>query len=80
MLTIANNVKAKEFYKYGFKRPKYMRTLIKIVKKDRDFKNDVHYEIDLKTGEISVWSMRERIVLDNTLYDLIKAGLIIEKE
>lgn len=76
MLKIKEYVNYKEFYKYGFYRPQYVGSLIKIVKVDRFIQNNICYEIDLKTKIVKVRLLKYTTSLDSTLFDLMKAGLI----
>lgn len=77
MLKINDNVNYKEFYKYGFTRPQYLSVLVKTAKLGRGLEDQNFYTINLKTKEVSVSTLDGRVTLDDTLYDLIKAGLIV---
>lgn len=68
MLKIKNNVDLKELEKFGFKDD------IGFLQKDMNY---ITYYINKDIRAIEMWIFEnEEVVLDNTLYDLIKAGLV----
>lgn len=68
----------KELYKYGFKRTMFPRLLIKNFGSNTNF---ISYQINTKTRELEVHFIgQNRWILDNTIYDLIEAGLLEKGE
>lgn len=68
MLKIKDNVDLKELEKYGFKDD------TRFLQKDIDY---ITYYINKDIRAIEMWIFEnEEVVLDNTLYDLIKADLV----
>lgn len=68
MLKIKDNIDLKELEKFGF------RNEIGFLQKDAE---SITYYINKDTRFIEIWDYYDdEVVLDDTLYDLIQAGLV----
>ena len=78
MLKIKDNIPLKELVKYGFKRPKYVKSYIANVKKGRRIEDNTSYDIELPSRKIKIFSLGE--INYDLLYDLIKSDLVEKVE
>lgn len=68
MLKIKNNVDLKELEKFGFENN------VGFLQKDAEY---ISYYINKDVRTIEIWDYEgDEVILDNTLYDLIQAGLV----
>lgn len=73
MLKIKDNVELKELEKFGFENKEYSDYLIKY--SDNRIR-DTYYFIEKKARILCINTEDNDTELDNTLYDLIQAGLV----
>ena len=74
MLKIKDNVDLKELEKYGFTKPKY-GCYEKLVKDNWNYKMYIYITKDTRKIQVNTYDDYD-VDLDDTLYDLIQAGLV----
>lgn len=84
MLKIKDGIDLKELTKYGFERLRYLPIYQKLVFFNKNMRlqySYIEYQVDTKTRHIEIRTtdigdIHTDFILDDTLYDLIKADLI----